>query len=308
MQLGKVQLQHRFADVSHQAFIGQALTQSFGQMLRGQAELFAAGGLQWGVQAGTGALHKALHVGTAAQGNLLLLPLGQHLVGPDAALGELGAVELGFFQGVGPLGLQWGEHCFSIGKHVRGVLRGVALHQRGFDQRLIDAQLVFWHGHQHAQFLLDGLAFAQNDVEHKAIDRVVLAIQHGATHLRGTLAETIDPTLALLMAGGVPSQIVVHHCREQVLQVDSLRKAIGGDKDAAPAGLCAPFHVFNFAATLLGAELAGHHIHQHFGKVLLQLGTDVMGGGHVAAKNHRGEAVFHQARHVRDEGGQLGVT
>ncbi|MNR20976.1 hypothetical protein D3C85_1378500 [compost metagenome] len=89
------------------AFISQALAPGFGQVLRQEACGLLAASFQRRAQTHAGALQEALHVGLGAQGLLLFVPLGQHLVGFDAALGEHGAVGLGFFQGVLPLRLQW---------------------------------------------------------------------------------------------------------------------------------------------------------------------------------------------------------
>ena len=230
VQFGKVQRQRGVGCAGgafgHQAFVGQALAQGLGQVLGVQAVGLAARGLQRGAQARAGALHKALHVGAAAQGGLLFLPFGQHFVGADTALGKHGAVGLGFFERVGPLGLQGGQQGLGFFKVKAqlglGAAAAFALHERSLDEGLVDALLVFRHGHEHAQLFLNGLALAQDDVEHKAIDRVVLAIEHGAAHLGGLLAKAVHAAFALFVAGGVPGQVVVDDGGEQVLQVDTL--------------------------------------------------------------------------------------
>ena len=115
---------------------------------------------------------------------------------------------LGFFKVKAQLGL--------------GAVAAFALHERSLDEGLVDALFVFRHGHEHAQLFLDGLALAQDDVEHKAIDRVVLAVEHGAAHLGGLLTKAVHAAFALFVAGGVPGQVVVDDGGEEVLQVDAL--------------------------------------------------------------------------------------
>jgi hypothetical protein len=61
----------------------------------------------------------------------------------------------------------------------------------------------------------------QDDVEHKAIDRVVLPVEHGAAH-SGLAGQSGPRAFALFVAGGVPGQVVVDDGGEEVLQVDAL--------------------------------------------------------------------------------------
>ena len=95
---------------------------------------------------------------------------------------------------------------------------------------------------------------------------VVLAVEHGAAHLGGLLAKAVHAAFALLVAGGVPGQVVVDDGGEQVLQVDALRQAVGGHQDAG-LGALALFHAFDLGSALFRAEFAGDHVHQHLGEV-----------------------------------------
>ena len=290
--------------------VGQAQAQGFGQMLGQQAHLVgAACALQRRAQAHAGALQKALHVGLGAQGLLLFVPFGQHFVGADAALREHGAVGFGFFQRVLPLGLQRREQALGFaeveGFLPHGWLRTVfAAHQRGLDQGLVDAGVVFGQGHHDAQFALDGFALAQDDLEHEAVDGVVLPVEHGAAHFGRLLAEAVYPAFALLVARGVPGQVVVDDGGEQVLQVDAFRKAIGSHEDAA-VGIC---HVFDPLAALFGREFAGDGVDGGLGEGGFEMFGHVVRGGDVAAEHDGVVAITQQLAHVLDERGELGVA
>ena len=71
---------------------------------------------------------------------------------------------------------------------------------------------------------------ADQDVEHDAVDAVVVAVVGDGAHGRGALAEPVDAALALFVAGGVPREVVVDDGGEAVLQVDALGEAVGGDQ------------------------------------------------------------------------------
>src|SRR5690625_6654773 len=131
----------------------------------------------------------------------------------DAALGKHGTVFSGFFQGVLPLGFDGLPAVLDAGKQIHGLCLAtvVASHQGSAHQRLIDASIVFGHGHQYPQLSLDGFAFTQDYIENKAIYRVVLTIEHGTTHFAGLLAKAVYPSLPLLMAGPGPCQIVMQY-------------------------------------------------------------------------------------------------
>ena len=293
-----------------QPFVGQAQAQGFGHVLGQQAHLVgAACALQRRAQAHAGALQKALHVCQGAQGLLLFVPFGQYFVGADAALREDGAVGFGFFEGVLPLSLQGGEQALGFAK-VEGFLPHgglspvFAAHQCGLDQGLVDAGVVFGQGHHHAQLFLDSLALAQDDFEHEAVDGVVLAVEHGAAHLGGLLAEAIHPAFALFVARGVPGQVVVDDGGEKVLEVDAFRKAIGGHQDAA-VGFG---HVFDSLAALFGCELAGDGVDGGLRKCGFEVFGHVVRRGDVAAEHDGVVSVLEQLVYVLDECGELGVA
>jgi len=68
-------------------------------------------------------------------------------------------------------------------------------------------------------------------LEDDPIDRVVLAVVGEHPHLGPLLAEPIHAALTLLVARGVPRQVVVHHRVEVLLQVDALGETVGADQD-----------------------------------------------------------------------------
>ena len=75
---------------------------------------------------------------------------------------------------------------------------------------------------------------ADEDVEHDAVDAVVLAVVGDGAHGGGALAESVDSAFALFVAGGVPGQVVMHDGGESVLEVDAFGEAVGGDQHARP--------------------------------------------------------------------------
>ena len=71
---------------------------------------------------------------------------------------------------------------------------------------------------------------ADEDVEDHAVDRVVGAVVRDGPHLALLLPEPVHPALALLVARGVPCQVVVQDGIEVFLEVDAFRQAVGADE------------------------------------------------------------------------------
>ena len=84
----------------------------------------------------------------------------------------------------------------------------------------------------HARRLADLLGLAKDDIEHGAVDRAVRREHHDRSDELCRLAEAVDPSLALLMPGRVPRQIVVDDRVEELLEVDAFGQAVGGDENA----------------------------------------------------------------------------
>ena len=76
------------------------------------------------------------------------------------------------------------------------------------------------------------LGLAEDDIEHGAVDRAVRREHHDRSDELGRLAEAVDPSLALLVPGRVPRQVVVDDGVEELLEVDAFGQAVGGDEDA----------------------------------------------------------------------------
>ena len=147
------------------------------------------------------------------------------------------------------------------------------LHQGCADHGLFDGRVILGHGDQHAQLPADGLGLAQNDVEHKTVHRIVFPVQHGAAYFFCLLPETVNPAFALFVAGGIPSQVIVHDRREQMLQVDAFGQAVGGHQNAG-LGL---FQAFDALATFFGCELTCDRFNAYLGESFFQVLGHIMG-------------------------------
>ena len=180
-------------------------------------------------------LCKALHIVTAADGGKTLVPLGQHIFGLDAPLGEHGPIPSRLRPRVLPVVLEQFE-LPPLG----GGGAAAPPQEHGLEQRLGERVALVRHGHGDAQFLADTGGLAQDDPEHLAINRVVVAVQERGAYRLARLAEAIHTALALLMPRGVPRQVVVNDGVEVILQVDALRQAVGGDQDPGAFGRADP--------------------------------------------------------------------
>ena len=167
-----------------------------------------------------------------ADGGLDGLKLAGDLIGLDRLLGEQGAGALLALGDVLPFGVQLVTLQFQTGE---GELLLAGL-EAGLDHRVHDRfhdlGAVRWDRDGDAEGLADGLVLADQHVEHDAVDQVVRAVvgEHAYDLLR--LAVAVHAALALLVAGGVPGQVVVDDGVEVVLEVDALAQAVGGDQDA----------------------------------------------------------------------------
>ena len=79
---------------------------------------------------------------------------------------------------------------------------------------------------------------ADQDIEDDAVDGVVRAVPGDDPHLGLLLPEAVHPALALLVAGGVPGEVVVQDGIEVLLEVDAFGEAVGAHEHepAAPGG------------------------------------------------------------------------
>jgi hypothetical protein len=144
---------------------------------------------------------------------------------------------------------------------------------------------------------VDGAVLAEEDLEDDAVDGVVLAVEGDGADCGARLAVTIDAALALLVAGGVPGEVVVEDGVEGVLEVDALGEAVGADEDAAIGLGEASDAIFS----LFRGELAGDRFDgDPLGEVGAELLGEVVGGGDEAAEEDGGVASVEE---LADEGG-----
>ena len=111
-----------------------------------------------------------------------------------------------------------------------GLVAGLLPEQRAFEQRLGDLLAGARHGDGDAEVALDALVLADQDIEDHAVDRVVRAVVGDDADLGLLLPEAVDAPFALLVAGGVPGQVVVQDGVEVLLEVDALGQAVGADE------------------------------------------------------------------------------
>ena len=116
---------------------------------------------------------------------------------------------------------------------VEGELGAGVLHEQPFAEHLLDDLGVHGHGDVDAELVTDASVLAEEHLEDEAIDGVVFAIIGQGADGLAALAIAVDAALALLVAGGVPGEVVVDHGVEEVLEVDALGEAVGADEDAA---------------------------------------------------------------------------
>ena len=76
----------------------------------------------------------------------------------------------------------------------------------------------------------DVLLLGSENIQDNAIDTVVGPVVGENADGLFLLAEAVDPSLALLVAGGVPCEVVVDDRIEGVLEVDTLGEAVGCDE------------------------------------------------------------------------------
>ena len=208
-----------------------------------------------------------------------------------------------------PLGVQRFDR---IGHEIKGQLprirspgRAPPAEQQPFHQRLHDLAGVAGQRHRDAERGADRLVLAQEHVEDNAVDLVVQAIVGHRAHGGPGLPKAVHASLALLVAGGVPAQVIVHHGVKAFLEVDALAQAVGGDQDAP-----------GVRPELLDAELAlgGRQCARHRGDLdapgqgFPQFLGHVLGGGDKAAEQDRAVPVLQQLFRDRRRLGQLGVV
>ncbi len=214
---------------------GQTLAQRRRQRRQRYAQNLLAGAaacFRAGAEAREAALDEAAHGSGIAQSVARALPFREHLFGPEAALGEHRAVGAGLFGQVGPDDVEIARRrqlaeveCLLLAQAAI-----LAAQQHRGHQRLGQAVVVVRQRHGHAELAADGLGLAQDDVEHRAIHRIVLAIEQHRAHQPRRLAEAVDAPFALFVTRGIPGEVVVHDRVVVLLEVYAFGQAVGGDE------------------------------------------------------------------------------
>ncbi len=139
-------------------------------------------------------------------------------------MGEDRAILLRLLGRVLPSGvdrLRFGELQEVEGELPLSILRPGAEENR-LHQGATQSVPIVGKGNRHAELLPNAGTLAQDDVKHGTVDGVVGAIEESRTHDPRGLAETVDPPLALLVAGGIPGEVVMNDRVEEILEVDAL--------------------------------------------------------------------------------------
>jgi len=227
-------------------------------------------------------------------------------VGADGELCEAGPARLLLSRGAAPLGLE-GPGLGVEAQVERELLGLLAAQDNTLDEGGEDLVAAGRDRNAHAEVSADRVVLAEQDIEDDAVDTVVRAVEHeGADDLAG-LAEAVHPALPLLVAGGVPGEVVVHHGLEVALQVDALGEAVGGDQHLA--ALSRPLgEVRDPCRALLRREFPGDDLHldvpaQRGAQVL----SDVVRRGDEPAEHDRVEVVPQEITYLGGEEGELGI-
>ena len=117
------------------------------------------------------------------------------------------------------------------------------------------------------------------------------------------LAVAVDPALALLVAGGVPGEVVVEDGVEVLLEVDPLGEAVRRHEHPL---LVSP-ELLHPRFALGGRERAGDGGDLHAFELLPEFVRHVLGGGDEAAEDDGIEAVLNQPGDEPDRLLELGV-
>ena len=224
------------------------------------------------------------------------LELSRHLFGLDRELRESGARLLLPLAGVVPLGV---ERLLAILHARKEKLRGIGLtaELHPFEERLDDVFAATGHCHGDPEVALDRFVFAKEDVENNAVDLVVDTEERDDANLRARLAEAVDSPFPLVVAGGIPREVVVDDRIEVGLEIDPFTEAVGADEQ--PLGMFRELR--DPVLTLLRGKRAGDRGNFHPLENAPQLGGDVVGGVDEAAEHNRLIAILDELLGESDE-------
>jgi hypothetical protein len=118
------------------------------------------------------------------------------------------------------------------------------------------------------------------------------------------LAKTVHAALSLFMSGRIPGKVIVHDCREPVLEVDAFAQAIGGNEDGLVGfgEACHPFPSF------FRGEFARDGIHGSLREERPEVLGDVVSRGDVPAEDDRPSLELQELCQVFAQSLELGVS
>ena len=129
-------------------------------------------------------------------------------------------------------GLQLRAAGVKLVKEVRLMGIGLVLQQECLQQRFADTRVVRRHRHADAEFTADLGRLADNDIKHKSVHGILMAVEHHAAHFTARLSVAVNTPFALLVPRRIPDHVVMNDRVKPMLEVDALRQAVRGDKDA----------------------------------------------------------------------------
>ena len=248
--------------------------------------------------------HEALEVRGGSHGCPGLLDLRRDILEADGLLGEDRARALLPLRHGLPLGVEAHLLRLELREEVLLLVRPLSPEDQPLHQGLHDLLAPHRHRHGDAQAASDDPVLAEEHIQHQAVDPVVHGEQGQGAHRFPGLPVAVHPPLALLVARGVPGEVVVHHRVEVLLEVDALAQAVGGHKDV-PLRLAQGKHP---PLPLLRRKLARHRLHHHVpGKACAELLRHVVGRGDEAAEDHGAEPLFQERPDLLLRGLELGV-
>ena len=159
-----------------------------------------------------------------------LFPFGSHFLRLHSVLGEASPGAFLLLRDVAPTGFDEASTVLETQIECHLLPTALAKHHRSHEG-IGDGTPFVREGHGHASHLTDLLGLAQDDVEDGTVDRARRREHHDRMDEFGGLAETVDATLPLLMAGRIPRKIVMNHRVEELLEIDPLRQAVGSDQN-----------------------------------------------------------------------------
>jgi hypothetical protein len=135
------------------------------------------------------------------------------------------------------------------------VRTGTASEEQALKHRLYDLLAIDRHGDGDPEGITDGAVFPEKHIEHNAVDLIVYAIVGQHPDLASLLAEPIYSAIPLLVASGIPREVVMNDGVEFVLKVDSLAEAVCADQ--TPTGGGAIAQPVDSCGTLFRSQTAG---------------------------------------------------